>query len=91
MLPFKQIKRGSALIREFSNKTSDSEYVWHRDKKDRYVKILEGKDWFLQLDNEVPKKLVENRVYFISANNYHRIIKGSTNLIVKIMEQEQSK
>jgi len=86
VLPFKQIKRGSVLIREFSNKTSDSEYVWHRDKKDRYVKILEGKDWFIQLYNQVPKKLVENCVYFIPANNYHRVIKGSTNLIVRITE-----
>lgn len=86
MYPFKQSKTGNRIIREFSSKVGSEELVWHRDRLDRYVQVLEGKDWYLQIDNQVPEKLVEGHVYFIPANNYHRVIKGNGKLKVSITE-----
>lgn len=88
MHPFKQMKKSGLLIREFSSDVSTEDLVWHRDHHDREVKILEGKNWYLQMDNQIPKKLIEGRIYHIPANNYHRLIKGDGRLIVEIKENK---
>jgi len=61
-----------------------SELVWHMDREDRVVKVLEGASWYLQMDNELPKKLIEGKGYFIPKMSYHRIIRGTSNLILEI-------
>jgi hypothetical protein len=73
-------------IRIFSCQTEQSELVWHRDKKDRTVMILEGEGWMFQRDNELPMTLSEGDEIEISAFEYHRIIKGKTDLKIKIKE-----
>lgn len=88
MLPFKQRKSGGLLIREFNSAVKNEELVWHRDRSDRIVCVLEGKDWLLQLDNEIPKKLVEGQNYFIPSHNYHRLIKGKGTLVLAIKENK---
>ena len=87
MYPFNQKKKGKYLIREFSKDVSSEELVWHRDKKDRIVRVMRGKDWYLQMDNQIPKKLLEGKTYYIPAYNYHRLIKGSDKLVVEIEEK----
>ena len=82
--PYSEIKENGYIIREFSQNTSSFEFVWHRDKEDRIVEALHETDWKFQLDNEVPKEL--NRI-FIPKETYHRLIKGTGNLKVKIIEQ----
>ena len=77
-----QIKDGY-IIREFSDKTPSMEFVWHRDKNDRVIVPLHKTDWKFQLDNEVPIEL--NRI-FIKAGTYHRLIKGTGKLKLKIKE-----
>ena len=91
MYPFKQSQKGDTIIREFAEDVSSQELVWHRDLCDRHVQILEGSDWYLQVDNQIPKKLVEGRVYFIPAHNYHRLIKGTSKLVVSIKENRKMK
>ena len=87
VLPFKQQKTNKGtLIREFKEDVSSEELVWHRDKKDRFVTILEGKGWKLRMDNELPKELVPGQTYFIPKYTYHRIMKGKTSLVVEIKE-----
>lgn len=88
MLPFKQRKSGGLLIREFNSAVKNEELVWHRDRSDRIVCVLEGKDWLLQLDNQIPKKLVEGQNYFIPSHNYHRLIKGKGTLVLAIKENK---
>ena len=82
--PYSEIKENGYIIREFSQNTSSFEFVWHRDKEDRIVEAIGKTDWKFQLDNEVPKEL--NRI-FIPKETYHRLIKGTGNLKVKIIEQ----
>ena len=83
--PYTEKKENNYLIREFSHDTPSFEFVWHRDKEDRYVQALHDTDWQFQLDNEIPKRLSENKL-FIPKETYHRLIKGTGNLKVKIYE-----
>lgn len=81
--PFTEKKlKKNIFIREFDNNVDSKELVWHRDKEDRIVEVLNNQDWFFQLDNELPKKL-EGRI-FIPKETFHRVIKGSGNLTIRI-------
>ena len=71
------------VLREFSNETPSFEYVWHRDKEDRYIEPTHDTDWKFQLDNEFPQKLTKNKL-FIPKETYHRLIKGTGDLELKI-------
>ena len=77
--------RGDERI--FSEDVEDAELIWHRDKYNREITILEGIDWQLQLDNELPVTLERGRIYKIPAMQYHRVIKGKGNLKIKIWEE----
>lgn len=86
--PFKQIKLKENIVRRtFTMDVDPSELVWHMDREDRVVKVLEGASWYLQLDNELPKRLIEGKEYYIPKMTYHRVIKGTTDLIVEIQFQ----
>ena len=74
------------IVRTFSSDVAEDELVWHRDRRDRQVKVIEGKNWKLQLDNELPKMLEYNKTYNIPKQVYHRLIKGDSNLVVEIVE-----
>jgi hypothetical protein len=80
--PFEENKDEGVYIRKFSNTVDESELVWHRDKEDRIVESIGDTDWMIQLDNQLPISLTD-RVY-IPKEIYHRVIKGSGELIVKI-------
>ena len=71
-------------VRTFDSSVSSSELVWHRDREDRIVKVLEGKDWYFQFDDQLPFELKYGDQFFIEKMTYHRLIKGSTNLKVLI-------
>ena len=86
MNPYQEIQQGEITIRTFKKDVQNDELVWHRDHEDRYVKIVEGKGWELQIDNELPVELEIGKEYFIPKKTFHRIIKGSGNLIVNIKE-----
>jgi hypothetical protein len=75
---------GSYLIREFKSDIDTSELVWHRDKEDRLVEVLNDTDWIFQYDNEIPMKLKKGDKIFISRNEYHRVIKGNSYLKIKV-------
>ena len=71
-------------IRTFLEDTPSLEFVWHRDKEDRIIEPLHKTDWKFQLDNEVPKEL--NRI-FIPKGTYHRLIKGTGDLKLKVIKK----
>jgi len=81
--PYIEELKDGYIIREFSDKTPSMEFVWHRDRNDRLIEPLHKTDWKFQLDNEVPTEL--NRI-FIKGGTYHRLIKGTGNLTLKIKE-----
>ena len=86
MKPYNQIKKSNTILRTFSPSVQNEELVWHRDKRDRVVEVLEGKNWKVQLDNQLPRELKVGDVFEIKAETYHRILKGTTPLKVKIRE-----
>jgi quercetin dioxygenase-like cupin family protein len=86
MVPYQQVTQDNIKIRKFTLEVDLEELVWHRDEKDRYVTILEGKNWEFQLDNELPLELKKGDCIFIPKQTYHRIIKGTTDLVIQIQE-----
>jgi quercetin dioxygenase-like cupin family protein len=60
--------------------------LWHRDLENRTVEILEGDGWKFQKENKLPVELKEGVRIFIPALEWHRVIKGNTNLKIKIYE-----
>ena len=72
------------FLREFNKDVDSSELIWHMDREDRYVTVKSGSDWKLQMDNELPVLLEMKKVYFIPKFTYHRVIKGSTKLIIEV-------
>ena len=84
--PFNQKVKDDLLIREFSKDIDPNELVWHRDRYDRQVFVTEGSGWLLQIDNKLPVLIEEGSYYHIPKNTYHRVIKGSTNLVLEVKE-----
>lgn len=81
--PFKETNLGNnQYIREFEDYVDSEELEWHRDREDRIVEIVQNNDWEFQMDNELP--VVMTGSFLVPKETYHRIIKGSGKLIVKI-------
>jgi len=86
MKPYKEKNKKNIKERLFKENLNDAELVWHRDKKDREVTIVETNGWMFQMDNELPVILNEGDVINIPKNTYHRILKGTGDLKIKIKE-----
>ena len=84
MNPYSQIRKDNLIVRTFSQDIDEEELVWHRDRQDREVTVLEETDWQFQFDNELPQVL--KNTIFIPKNTYHRLIKGTGELNVHIIE-----
>lgn len=84
--PFEQIEKEGKLIRTFSPDVNEDELQWHQDLKDREVTVVEGNGWLFQMENELPIKLEDAKQIFIPKLAWHRVLKGSGNLIVEIKE-----
>jgi len=81
-LPFQETKlNNNEYIRVFSQDTDSGDYMWHRDREDRIVESIGETDWMIQIDNELPK--IIDKV-FVPIGVYHRVIKGTGDLKVKI-------
>ena len=82
-LPFTEKSVGNnQYIREFSTDVDTHELEWHIDREDRTVEVIENNNWHFQLDNNLPQLLKET--IFIPKETYHRVIKGTGNLKVRI-------
>ena len=84
--PYQQQVNENFITRTFDSRTEQAELVWHRDKSDRFVTIVEGKDWKIQMDNTIPRVLSPGETLFIPRNTYHRLIKGTDKLVCEIKE-----
>lgn len=76
----------NCFVRQFDHTVTADELVWHRDRKDRMVTVIEGSGWCIQFDNEFPKTLCVGDTVFVPKNTYHRLHKGQDNLTVHIKE-----
>lgn len=78
--PYKDV----GVIRIFSSEVDSEDLVWHRDLQNRKITVLEGEGWQFQFNGSLPFELTEGRIFEIPKGMYHRIIKGKTNLVLKI-------
>ena len=72
----------SYIIREFNENIDPIELLWHRDDENRTIEILGETDWKVQLDNQLPTSM--NDPIFIQRHEWHRVIKGTGTLKLKI-------
>ena len=70
------------IIREFNEDIDPVELLWHRDDEDRLVEIIGNTDWLIQLENQLPISI--NEPIFIPRHEWHRTIKGTGRLRIKI-------
>ena len=82
--PYQEVKAFDYIYRKFTHDVDEQELVWHRDRNDREVQVLEPTDWQFQLEDSIPQQLKDT--IFIPKEMYHRLIKGSGNLNVRILE-----
>lgn len=78
-----KVLEDGSFEREFKD-TDEMELVWHRDREDRTVSLVSGDGWMLQMENSLPVLLESGTKYFIPKETYHRLIMGSTHLVLNI-------
>ena len=84
--PYTQNIENEIIQRTFDETIDEMELVWHRDKKDRMVKVIQSEGWTFQMDNELPIELKKGTELFIPKEVYHRVIKGNGELKIEIKE-----
>lgn len=80
MLPFSE----KGEIRTFSQDIDPDELKWHRDREDRVVTPVGENDWMFQRDNSLPEPM--NHEIRIPSGEWHRVIKGTTDLVVRVQK-----
>jgi quercetin dioxygenase-like cupin family protein len=80
MEPYKD----TSNIRTFSKDVDPMELVWHQDKEDRHIEVLDGEEWSIQMDDQLPLVVSKGDRIFITEGQVHRILKGTTDLKIKI-------
>ena len=88
--PYRQRVVGDSILREFRSDTRSDDLIWHQDKKDRRVSVIEGNGWKLQLEKGLPIPLIEGNTYSIPAKTWHRIVRGNGRLVIKIQERTEN-
>jgi len=84
-LPFKEKKIAeNVFLRYFDHNVLSEELVWHQDQEDRVIEVIQSNDWYFQRDEEVPFKLVEGMKFSIKKLDYHRLLRGKNDLIIKV-------
>lgn len=77
-LPFSQ----DGDVRTFRADLDPEELKWHRDDEDRLVVPLNDNDWLFQRDNSLPVPM--DGEIRVGRGEWHRVIKGTTDLVVRI-------
>lgn len=75
---------GDCWTREFDNNSDELE--WHRDRNDRLIEVIEGTNWMLQFDNDLPFIINKTNTVFIPKETFHRLHSGTDKLVLKIRE-----
>lgn len=90
-IPYKEYKDGEFFIRSFECNIPDEELKWHFDDENRIIIPTKGTGWKIQLDENLPEDLIIGNEYFIPVDVYHRIIKGSEDLEIKLWKLDNAK
>lgn len=79
----------STRVRLFSSDTPEVDLIWHRDRQNRVVEVIHSNGWMFQRDDSVPALLSSGDILEIARNEWHRVIKGNGDLILKITESKK--
>ena len=86
--PFKEKQINKQLfLREFSANVDEMDLIWHEDREDRIVHVLEGNKWKFQFDEQLPFEMVDGIDIIIPKGIIHRIIKGDGPLKIKVYKE----
>ena len=86
--PYSEEHCGSIIVRYFSATVPVGDLIWHKDEHNRKVKIISGKGWQFQFDDQLPYDLYEGEIILIPKETYHRLLRGYTDLILEITENQ---
>jgi hypothetical protein len=82
-IPYYEIKHDeNIVVRGFSKDTLPHLLKWHWDEEDRLITPMDENDWKFQFDNKLPQNI--DKTIYIPKGVIHRIIKGTTDLLIKI-------
>ena len=85
--PFTEQQLDTKLfLREFSADVDEMELIWHEDREDRIVSVVEGNGWKFQFDEELPIKMTKGKSISILKGVIHRVIKGNGPLVIKLQK-----
>ena len=85
MEPFVDLEKDdNGIVRLFNENVDPIDLKWHRDKKDRLIEVIGETDWMIQLENKLPESI--NKI-FIHRAVWHRLIKGSGDLKIKLIKK----
>lgn len=73
-------------LRTFSRTVDPYLLQWHWDQQDREINVVGDTDWQFQFDNELPIQLTSESSFYIPAGVWHRLIKGTGDLTLKIIK-----
>lgn len=85
-LPFCEEVRDGWNHRTFKSDLKDEDLKWHYDEESRLMVTTHETDWMFQYDNDLPFKIELHTTYVIPKGQYHRLIKGTGDLEVKIFK-----
>ena len=74
------------FIRTFSADVDEMDLIWHADKENRIITVLEGNGWKFQFDEELPIEMTDGLNISIFEGRIHRIIKGEGPLKIKLQK-----
>ena len=85
--PFTEQQLDTKLfLREFSADVDEMELIWHEDREDRIVSVVEGNGWKFQFDEELPIEMEDGIDITIPKGVIHRVIKGNGPLKIKVFK-----
>ena len=85
--PFKEEKIDQYnFIRTFPADVDEMDLIWHADKENRIITVLEGNGWKFQFDEELPIEMTEGKSISILKGVIHRVIKGNGPLVIKLQK-----
>ena len=76
----------NTFIRTFSADVDEMELIWHEDRENRVIKVLEGNGWKFQFDEELPVEMTEGKSISILKGKLHRVIKGKGPLKINLQK-----
>ena len=74
------------FIRTFPADVDEMDLIWHADKENRIITVLEGNGWKFQFDEELPIEMTEGLSISILKGVVHRVIKGNGPLVIKLQK-----